>query len=92
MLECHFCIHASEGPDIVMHQLKSIYNSPFKDSHSHCAVNFISHVFIVEEEEAGVRGVGWVVEPSSSADLRDAPSPGPKFFHFHAVFSKRFEK
>ena len=30
-----FCDLASEGPDIIMHQLKSIYNSPFKDSHSH---------------------------------------------------------
>ena len=26
---------ASEGPDTIMHQLKSISNSPFKDSHSH---------------------------------------------------------
>ena len=31
----NFCIHASEGPVIIMNQLNSIYNSPFKDSHSH---------------------------------------------------------
>ena len=30
----NFCDLASEGPDIIMHQLKSIYNSPFKDSQS----------------------------------------------------------
>ena len=30
-----FCDPASEGPDIIMHQLKSSYNSPFKDSHSY---------------------------------------------------------
>ena len=35
MLDCHFCDLASEGPDIIMHQLKSIYNIPLKDSHSH---------------------------------------------------------
>ena len=35
MLHYHFCIHASEGPFITIHQLKSVYNSPFKDSHSH---------------------------------------------------------
>ena len=36
MLGCHFfCDLASEGPDIIIHQLKSIYNSLFKDSHSH---------------------------------------------------------
>ena len=33
----NFCIdlHASKGPVIIMNQLKSIYNSQFKDSHSH---------------------------------------------------------
>ena len=31
----NFCYLVSEGPDIIMHQLKSIRNSPFKDSHSH---------------------------------------------------------
>ena len=30
----NFCNLASEGPDIIMHQLKSSYNSPFKDSYS----------------------------------------------------------
>ena len=63
-----FCIHANEGPVINMNQLKSIYNNPFKDSKSHpiytYVVNFINHVLIFEDEEAGVRGVGWVVEPS----------------------------
>ena len=34
MLGCQFCGLANEGPDIIMHQLKSSYNSPFKDSHS----------------------------------------------------------
>ena len=29
-----FCIYANKNPVIVMNQLKSIYNSPFKDSHS----------------------------------------------------------
>ena len=35
MLDCQFCIHASTGPVIIMNQLKSIYNSSFKDLHSH---------------------------------------------------------
>ena len=35
MLDCQFCFHASEGPVIIMNELKSIYNSPFKDLHSH---------------------------------------------------------
>ena len=35
MLDCQFWIHASKGPVIIMYQLKSIYNSSFKDSHSH---------------------------------------------------------
>ena len=30
-----FCEPASEVPDIIMHQLKSIYNGAFKDSDSH---------------------------------------------------------
>ena len=30
-----FCDLASESPDIIMHQLKSIYNTPFKGSHSY---------------------------------------------------------
>ena len=30
-----FCDLASKVPVIMMHQLKSIYNSPCKDSHSH---------------------------------------------------------
>ena len=35
MLDCQFCNLASEGPVIIINQLKSIDNSPFKDSHSH---------------------------------------------------------
>ena len=35
MLDCQFYIHASKGPVITTNQLKSIYNSPFKESHSH---------------------------------------------------------
>ena len=36
----HSCFtHASKGPDIIMHQLRSIYNSSFKDSHSHLFSN-----------------------------------------------------
>ena len=31
----NFCIHASKGPVVIMHQLKSLYNSPFKNSYSH---------------------------------------------------------
>ena len=30
-----FCIHACKGLVIIMNQLRSIYNSPFKDSYSH---------------------------------------------------------
>ena len=30
-----FCIHANKGPVIIMNQIKFIYTSPFKDSHSH---------------------------------------------------------
>ena len=33
MSDCQFCDLASEGPDIIMYQLKSIYNSPCKDSY-----------------------------------------------------------
>ena len=35
MLDHQFLIHAGKGPIIIMNQLKSIYSSPFKDSHSH---------------------------------------------------------
>ena len=35
MLDGQFCIHVGESPVIIMNQLKSIYNSPSKDSHSH---------------------------------------------------------
>ena len=35
MLAANYHIHASKGPVIIMNQLKSIYNSPFKDSHSY---------------------------------------------------------
>ena len=35
MLYCQFFMHASKDPVIIMNQLKSIYNSPFTDSHSH---------------------------------------------------------
>ena len=31
----NFCIHASKCPVIIMYQLKSLYNSPFKDTYSH---------------------------------------------------------
>ena len=31
----NFCIHTNKGLVIMMNKLKSIYNSPFKDSHSH---------------------------------------------------------
>ena len=31
----NFCIHTSKGPAIIVNYLKSIYSSPFKDSHSH---------------------------------------------------------
>ena len=34
MLDSNFCELASDSPDIIMHQLESIYNSPFKDLHS----------------------------------------------------------
>ena len=33
MLDCQFCDLASEGPDIIVHQLKSHYNSLFKVSY-----------------------------------------------------------
>ena len=35
MLDCQFFDLASEGPDIIIDQLKSFYKRPFKDSHSH---------------------------------------------------------
>ena len=35
MFDCQFFIHTNKGPVIMMNKLKSIYNSPFKDSHSH---------------------------------------------------------
>ena len=31
----NYCIHTSKGPVIIMYQLKSLYNSPFKDSDLH---------------------------------------------------------
>ena len=31
----NFCIHASKCPVIIVHQLKSLYNSPLKNSYSH---------------------------------------------------------
>ena len=34
-MTANFCIHSSKGPDIIMHQLKSSYNSPLKDSYLH---------------------------------------------------------
>ena len=45
----------SEGPDISMHQLKSIYNSPFKDSYSHpihtCFAMIASNGFVYFDEK-----------------------------------------
>ena len=42
----------TNGPDIIMHQLKSIYNSPFKESHSHpvhtCFAMIASNVTIIK--------------------------------------------
>ena len=35
MLDCQFSIHVGKGLVIIMNQLKSIYNSSFKDSLSH---------------------------------------------------------
>ena len=36
MLDCQFDINAcKDAAAIIMNKLKSIYNSPFKDSHSH---------------------------------------------------------
>ena len=35
MFDCELCDLASKGPDIIMYQLKSRCNSPFKDSNSH---------------------------------------------------------
>ena len=40
MLDHHFCIYTSIGPVIIMNQLKSIYNSPFGDSHSHPIITY----------------------------------------------------
>ena len=49
ILIANFCIHASKGPVIIMNQLKYIYNSPFKDSHSHpihtCFLKIASNEF-----------------------------------------------
>ena len=45
-----FCNLASEGLDIIMHQLKFVYSSPFKDSHSHpihtCFAMIASNVYL----------------------------------------------
>ena len=35
MLNCQFCNLARWGPDNIVHQFKSSYNGPFKDSYSH---------------------------------------------------------
>ena len=35
MLDCQFFIHAGKGPVIIINKLKTIYNSKFKESHSH---------------------------------------------------------
>ena len=44
------CIHASRGPVIIINQLKSVYNSPFKDSYSNsfhnCFPIIASNVFM----------------------------------------------
>ena len=52
MLDCQFCIHASKGPVIIVNQLKSVYNSPFKDSHSYpihtCFLRIDSNVKIID--------------------------------------------
>ena len=34
MLDCKFRIYARKGPVTIVNWLKSVYNSPFKDSHS----------------------------------------------------------
>ena len=34
-MDYQFFFHAIKGPIIIMKQLKAIYNSPFKNSHSH---------------------------------------------------------
>ena len=51
MLDSQFYIHATKGPIIMMNQLKSIYNSPFKSSYSHpihiCFVTIASNVVVI---------------------------------------------
>ena len=56
MLDCQFWIHASKGPVIIMNQLKSIYNSPFKDSHSHP----IHTCFPIIDSNAPITGLQWL--------------------------------
>ena len=51
----NFCINASEGPFIIIHQLKFVYNSPFKDSHSHPIHTCLS---VIASNVADLRGGG----------------------------------
>ena len=47
MFDCQFFIHAGKGLVIIMNQMKSVYNSPFKYSHSHPIHTFDKKVKLV---------------------------------------------
>ena len=51
MLDSQFFIHDSKGSGIIINQLKSIYNSLFKDSHWHpihtCFLIIINNDFAI---------------------------------------------
>ena len=51
----NLCDLASEGPDFVMYQLKSSYNSPFENSYSYlihtCFTMIASIIQIIESKE-----------------------------------------
>ena len=64
----NFCIHASKGPVIIMNQLQSIYNSPFKDSYSHP----IHTCFPIIASSKSYVGAAFIENPGSK------PKPAPK--------------
>ena len=54
MLGCKFlCLYAGKGPVNGMNQLKSIYNSSFKDLHSH---HIHTHFAMIASNEGAVTG------------------------------------
>ena len=69
---------ASKGPVIIMSQLKSIYNSPFKDSHSHpihtcfpiIANNVLDKVMSHNQSHTGVHQCHLMFKRSNAIELQ----------------------